>query len=64
MELLSAEGLRQDGRSTTCLRTINCRLGIYDKPNGSAFMQMGNTQVLAEVYGPKEVRLMLFCYFT
>uniref|UniRef100_A0A2P2I0A3 Exosome complex component RRP41-like n=1 Tax=Hirondellea gigas TaxID=1518452 RepID=A0A2P2I0A3_9CRUS len=56
MELLSCEGLRQDGRTSTCLRTMKCRLGLYDRPNGSAFMQMGNTQVLAAVYGPKEGR--------
>lgn len=56
MELLSAEGLRQDGRTSTCLRNIKCRLGLYERPNGSAFMQMGNTQVLAAVYGPKEAR--------
>ncbi|XP_018017233.1 exosome complex component RRP41 [Hyalella azteca] len=56
MELLSNEGLRQDGRTTTCLRAMKCKLGLYDRPNGSAFMQMGNTQVLASVYGPKEAR--------
>ncbi|XP_064079861.1 exosome complex component RRP41-like isoform X2 [Macrobrachium nipponense] len=56
MEIISPEGLRQDGRTPTCLRTISCRLGLYDRPNGSAYLEMGNTKVLAAVYGPREVR--------
>jgi len=56
MEVISPEGLRQDGRKTTCLRQINCRLGLYERPNGSAYIEMGNTKVLAAVYGPREVR--------
>lgn len=59
MDLLSTEGLRQDGRSASCMRDMKCRMGLYDKPNGSAFMQMGNTQVLAALYGPKEVIMKL-----
>ncbi|XP_071542730.1 uncharacterized protein Ski6 [Panulirus ornatus] len=56
MEVISPEGLRQDGRTPTCLRTISCRLGLYDRPNGSAYIEIGNTKVLAAVYGPREVR--------
>lgn len=56
MEIISPEGLRQDGRTATCLRTISCRLGLYERPNGSAYIEMGNTKVLAAVYGPREVR--------
>lgn len=55
MEVISAEGFRQDGRTPTCLRSISCRLGLYDRPNGSAYIEMGNTKVLAAVYGPREV---------
>ena len=56
MELLSSEGLRQDGRKATCLRHLKCKIGLYDRPSGSSYMEMGNTKVLAAVYGPKEVR--------
>ncbi|XP_063866836.1 uncharacterized protein LOC135103866 [Scylla paramamosain] len=56
MEVISPEGLRQDGRTPLCLRDISCRLGLYDRPNGSAYIEMGNTKVLAAVYGPREVR--------
>ena len=55
MEVISPEGLRNDGRTPTCLREIKCRLGLYDRPNGSAYIEMGNTKVLAAVYGPREV---------
>lgn len=55
MEVISPEGLRQDGRTALCLRDISCRLGLYDRPNGSAYIEMGNTKVLAAVYGPREV---------
>ncbi|XP_076043412.1 exosome complex component RRP41-like [Oratosquilla oratoria] len=56
MEILSTEGLRQDGRTRTCLRKIDCRLGVYERPNGSGYIEMGSTKVLAAVYGPREVR--------
>ncbi|MPC66947.1 Exosome complex component RRP41 [Portunus trituberculatus] len=55
MEVISPEGLRQDGRTALCLRDISCRLGLYERPNGSAYIEMGNTKVLAAVYGPREV---------
>ena len=55
MEIISSEGLRLDGRTALCLRSLNCRLGVYDQPNGSAYIEMGNTKVLAAVYGPREV---------
>lgn len=58
MEIVSAEGLRQDGRTVTCLRKISCLLGLYDQPNGSAYIEMGNTKVLAAVYGPHEVSFL------
>lgn len=58
MEILSPEGLRQDGRTPKCLRQINCGLGLYDHPNGSAYLEMGNTKALVAVYGPHEVYLL------
>ncbi|KAB7493624.1 UNVERIFIED_CONTAM: hypothetical protein RMT77_010195 [Armadillidium vulgare] len=56
MEVVSPEGLRQDGRTVSCLRKISCRLGLYDQPNGSSYIEMGNTKILAAVYGPHEVK--------
>ncbi|XP_071477146.1 exosome complex component RRP41-like [Diadema antillarum] len=55
LELLSDEGFRLDGRRPSELRKIRCRLGVFDKADGSAYMEQGNTKVLATVYGPHEV---------
>jgi len=56
MELLSDQGLRIDGRRPRELRKIECRLGVFDQADGSAYIEQGNTKVLAAVYGPHEIR--------
>ncbi|KAL1132265.1 hypothetical protein AAG570_010222 [Ranatra chinensis] len=56
MELISDQGLRVDGRRTKELRKVHCKLGIYGHADGSAFLQQGNTKVIATVYGPHEPR--------
>lgn len=55
MEFLSPEGLRIDGRKPLELRKLVARLGVFDQADGSAYVEMGNTKVLATVYGPHEV---------
>eukprot|EP01094_Clydonella_sp_ATCC50884_P001273 TRINITY_DN1095_c0_g1_i2.p1 TRINITY_DN1095_c0_g1~~TRINITY_DN1095_c0_g1_i2.p1 ORF type:complete len:271 (+),score=58.06 TRINITY_DN1095_c0_g1_i2:188-1000(+) len=55
MELLSPEGLRIDGRRPRELRAIKCSMGVFGRPDGSAYFQQGNTKVVASVYGPNEV---------
>ncbi len=37
-------------------RQIRARLGVVATADGSAYMEQGNTKVLAMVYGPHEVR--------
>ncbi|XP_049789830.1 exosome complex component RRP41 [Schistocerca nitens] len=56
MNLLSEEGYRLDGRKPTELRVIKCKLGVFSQPDGSAYLEQGNTKVLAAVYGPHEIR--------
>lgn len=64
LELLSDQGFRVDGRRPHELRKIQCRLGVFGQADGSAYLEMGNTKVLAAVYGPHEVRrTFFFCYF-
>ena len=46
MELISPEGLRQDGRRALELRQLCCSFGVIDKADGSAQHEMGNTKVL------------------
>lgn len=54
-ELLTEAGLRVDGRKVDELRKINCKLGVFEQADGSAYLEMGQTNVLAAVFGPHEV---------
>ena len=60
IELLSDEGFRIDGRKANELRQIQCKLGVFSQADGSAYLEQGNTKVLAAVYGPHEVILSEF----
>ena len=53
---LSEDGFRFDGRRPSELRQIHCKMGVYKQADGSAYIEQGNTKVLATVYGPHEVR--------
>jgi len=53
--LLSEDGFRFDGRRPNELRQIHCKMGVYKQADGSAYIEQGNTKVLATVYGPHEV---------
>ncbi|KAI3958813.1 hypothetical protein MKX01_023489 [Papaver californicum] len=55
MEYVSPEGLRLDGRRPMEMRQIRAELGAVAKADGSAVFEMGNTKVIAAVYGPREV---------
>lgn len=54
--LVSDQGLRLDGRRAGELRRIQCKLGVFSQPDGSAYLEQGNTKVLAAVYGPHQVQ--------
>lgn len=56
MEFISPEGLRLDGRRPTEIRQLHAEIGVVDKADGSAIFEMGNTKVIAAVYGPHEVQ--------
>lgn len=51
-ELVSDQGLRLDGRRANELRRIQYKMGVFTQPNGSAYLEQGNTKVLVAVYGP------------
>ncbi|KAI7840133.1 hypothetical protein COHA_006172 [Chlorella ohadii] len=55
MEYVSPEGLRLDGRRPKELRQLKAELGVLASADGSAMFEMGNTKVLAAVFGPKPV---------
>lgn len=46
MELLSPEGLRQDGRRARELRKFNIAIDRVENADGSAVFELGNTKVL------------------
>lgn len=52
-ELISAQGLRVDGRRQNELRNISIKLGVIESCDGSAFFLHGNTKVIASISGPK-----------
>lgn len=52
-EFISPEGFRVDGRRAGEVRLMRCRLGSLDA-DGSAYVEQGNTKVLARVTGPRE----------
>ncbi|KAG0048536.1 Exosome complex component RRP41 [Gryganskiella cystojenkinii] len=56
VELLSPEGLRVDGRRPAELRKITSTTAVLSQADGSAYLEHGNTKVLAAVYGPREAR--------
>eukprot|EP00026_Physarum_polycephalum_P008728 Phypoly_transcript_08828.p1 GENE.Phypoly_transcript_08828~~Phypoly_transcript_08828.p1 ORF type:complete len:242 (-),score=20.15 Phypoly_transcript_08828:50-775(-) len=55
LEFVSPEGYRIDGRKPNELRKIKSKLGIFSRADGSAYLEQGNTKVIAAVYGPREV---------
>lgn len=48
-------GLRIDGRRPLELRQIRVKLGVFRQADGSAYLEHGNTKILAAVYGPHQV---------
>ena len=53
-DLLSDQGYRIDGRKPSELRRIQCNLSVFMQADGSAYIEQGNTKVLAAIYGPHE----------
>ena len=55
MELISPlTGLRRDGRRENEVRDIKCQFGVAKDADGSALFELGNTKVLATVFGPSD----------
>eukprot|EP00054_Salpingoeca_dolichothecata_P001538 m.19653 g.19653 ORF g.19653 m.19653 type:complete len:244 (+) comp12283_c1_seq1:101-832(+) len=53
-EFISPDGLRLDGRRPQELRQIKARMGVFERTDGSAYLEQGNTKVLVVVHGPHE----------
>jgi exosome complex component RRP41 len=55
-ELVSDQGYRLDGRKPNELRRLQGCIGVLQGSDGSAYLEQGNTKILALVHGPHEVR--------
>lgn len=53
--LVDENGRRLDGRTLTDLRPLKIEVGILEKSNGSAYIELGKTKIFAAIYGPREV---------
>jgi len=53
--LMTAEGLRFDGRRPDEMRPIQLEVGVLQTADGSASIRQGKTYILAAVYGPREL---------
>lgn len=57
-EHISVAGLRVDGRRCDEVRRVRSRFGLFSRVDGSAYLEQGNTKVLAVVFGPRELKSM------
>uniref|UniRef100_A0A7S1G3R3 Uncharacterized protein n=1 Tax=Bicosoecida sp. CB-2014 TaxID=1486930 RepID=A0A7S1G3R3_9STRA len=55
VEFVSLAGLRVDGRRPAEVRKLRCRMGLFGRADGSAYLEQGNTKAVAVVYGPKQI---------
>jgi len=51
---LIVNGKRLDGRKFDELRPLVIKAGVLERADGSAYVEMGKTKVIAGVFGPKE----------
>ncbi|KMZ72180.1 Exosome complex component RRP41 [Zostera marina] len=56
MEFVNLQGIRLDGRRPKELRQLCAEIGVVSKADGSAAFEMGNTRVIAAVFGPRAVQ--------
>jgi exosome complex component RRP41 len=54
-KLIDEDGLRADGRRPDELRKIRMEVGVLEKTDGSAYIEVGGTKIYAGVIGPREV---------
>jgi len=54
-KLIDENGLRTDGRRVDELRKIRMEVGVLEKTDGSAYIEVGGTRIYAGVIGPREV---------
>jgi len=53
--LLKDDGTRLDGRTPDEMRDVHIEVGQLERADGSAYVEVGNTRVMAAVEGPMEL---------
>ncbi len=53
--LILDDGRRLDGRRPDELRPMKMEIGVLKNADGSSLVQVGNTKIIAAVYGPREM---------
>ena len=54
LDFISPEGLRIDGRRPNELRNFSSSLSVLPQADGSAEFSLGNTKIIASIFGPKD----------
>lgn len=54
MRLIDENGLRVDGRRPDEIRKLRMEVGVLEKTDGSAYVELGGTRIYAGVIGPRE----------
>ena len=54
-KLIGKGDVRVDGRKPGDLRPIKIEIGLLERADGSAYIELGKNKILAAVYGPREV---------
>ncbi len=52
-DLIEDDGTRLDGRQPEEMRPINMEVDVLEKADGSAFVEIGDTRIVAAVFGPQ-----------
>ncbi|AWS00603.1 exosome complex exonuclease Rrp41 [Metallosphaera hakonensis] len=54
-KLILDDGRRLDGRKPDELRPMKMEIGVLKNADGSSLVEVGNTKIIAAVYGPREM---------
>jgi exosome complex component RRP41 len=52
--MMIGSSLRDDGRKNNELRPLKIEVGVLERADGSAYLEVGGNKILVAVYGPRE----------
>ncbi|PTD93840.1 exosome complex exonuclease Rrp41 [archaeon SCG-AAA382B04] len=54
-QFIDDQSKRIDGREINELREVNIEVGVLERADGSAYIELGDNKIIAAVYGPREL---------